>query len=136
MTKLIVAFRNFVNVPKKGKHDRINIVEGSCNSPFPSVILYWRLISLLMPLLSLIYSFVVVCMFCAVRISLLFASLFFSNFSSDVPFSIHFMFVFCFLFCVFCGFVFLLYCFVYCLSIFQCVITVVFYELILCIMYN
>jgi len=56
-------FSQFCERAEKCKHEEINIVrvEGSCNSPFPSVILYWCLISLLMPLLSLFYSYVAVC---------------------------------------------------------------------------
>jgi len=58
--------------------------------------------------LSLIYSYVAVCRFCAARCDIvIYFFLSFANYSAYV-FSIICMFVLCFLFCVFC--VFVLFC--------------------------
>jgi len=66
---------------------------------------------------SLVYSYVAVCRFCAVRYLIICFSLLFSNCSTYV-FNILFMFVFCFVFFVFyfeySMFLYFIYCFSLC----------------------
>jgi hypothetical protein len=68
---------------------------------------------------SLIYSYVAVCMFCAVRCVIIICFyLLLSKYSTYVvqySFYVCFLLYFCFLFCVFCVFVCFVYCFSFCM---------------------